>query len=131
MKKRTTLGKEGLSRRSLLSLFAATAGGAILAGCKSPFTRPTPEAIEIVEGPPPAMEFEGPIYTGTGAGYVIEFEKGTRFYFAGDTCLFSDMKFAIGDYHKPRRHLPAYWGTSTPWTLEQGPMPPRWSTPAT
>lgn len=101
MNKRTIFPKRELSRRRLLSLSAATAGGAILAGCKGALTQPTPEAIEIVEGPPPAMEFEGPVYTGTGAGYVIEFQKGTKFYFAGDTCLFSDMKFAIGDYHKP------------------------------
>lgn len=101
MKKRITFGKRGFSRRRVLGLFAATAGGAILAGCKRILTQPTPEAIEIVEAPHPAIEFEGPVYTGTGAGYIIEFEKGTKFYFSGDTCLFWDMKFAIGDYYHP------------------------------
>lgn len=59
------------------------------------------EAIQLVEAPPIEVEFEGPVYTGTGTGYIIEFENGTRFYFAGDTCLFSDMGFVVGDYYKP------------------------------
>jgi len=60
------------------------------------------ERVQLV--PPPETGGEGskgPIYTGTGAGYIIEFENGVKFYFAGDTGLFSDMKFVIGDYFKP------------------------------
>jgi L-ascorbate metabolism protein UlaG (beta-lactamase superfamily) len=45
-------------------------------------------------------KFEGPIYTGTGNGFIITFENGVTFYFSGDTCLFGDMKF-IADYYKP------------------------------
>ncbi len=31
-------------------------------------------------------------YLGEPAGYVIEFENGTRVYFSGDTCVFGDME---------------------------------------
>jgi len=37
---------------------------------------------------------------GEAAGYVIEFENGTRVYHAGDTDVFSDMKL-IGEIYKP------------------------------
>jgi L-ascorbate metabolism protein UlaG (beta-lactamase superfamily) len=38
------------------------------------------------------MDEDGTItYLGEPAGYVIEFENGTRLYFAGDTCVFGDM----------------------------------------
>jgi L-ascorbate metabolism protein UlaG (beta-lactamase superfamily) len=30
-------------------------------------------------------------YLGDAAGYVVEFENGTKVYFAGDTCVFGDM----------------------------------------
>jgi len=38
---------------------------------------------------------------GTAAGYVIEFENGQKVYISGDTGLTADMKFVVGDYHKP------------------------------
>ena len=38
---------------------------------------------------------------GTAAGYVIEFEDGLKVYISGDTGLTADMKFVVGDYHKP------------------------------
>jgi len=41
------------------------------------------------------------ITTGDPVGYVIQFENGTKFYFAGDTGLIADMKFVVGDYYKP------------------------------
>lgn len=41
------------------------------------------------------------VYTGNPIGYVIEFENGVKFYFAGDTGLTYDMKFVVGDYYKP------------------------------
>lgn len=44
--------------------------------------------------------YQGPIYTGTGNGFIITFENGVTFYFTGDTCLFGDMKF-LSDYYKP------------------------------
>ncbi len=41
-----------------------------------------------------------PIYLGEPAGYVIEFENGTRIYFAGDTAVTSDMGL-IGRLYEP------------------------------
>jgi L-ascorbate metabolism protein UlaG (beta-lactamase superfamily) len=37
---------------------------------------------------------------GEPAGFIIEFENGTKLYHMGDTGLFADMKF-IGDYYRP------------------------------
>lgn len=45
MKKRTIFRKRRLSRRRLLSLFAAIAIGAILAGCRGALPSPTPTAL--------------------------------------------------------------------------------------
>jgi L-ascorbate metabolism protein UlaG (beta-lactamase superfamily) len=41
-----------------------------------------------------------PVYLGEPAGYVIEFENGTKIYFAGDTAAFGDMQI-IGKYLEP------------------------------
>lgn len=76
-------------------------------------------------------------YLGDPAGYVIEFENGTKVYAAGDTALFGDMEL-IGRYLEPevailpigdhftmgprqaaaalellgcRRCIPVHWGT--------------------
>jgi L-ascorbate metabolism protein UlaG (beta-lactamase superfamily) len=38
---------------------------------------------------------------GTAVGYVIEFENGLKVYVSGDTGLTADMKFVVGEYHKP------------------------------
>ncbi|MDD5032164.1 MAG: MBL fold metallo-hydrolase [Patescibacteria group bacterium] len=40
------------------------------------------------------------VYVGNAVGYVLEFENGAKFYFAGDTALTYDMKFVVGDYYK-------------------------------
>jgi L-ascorbate metabolism protein UlaG (beta-lactamase superfamily) len=40
------------------------------------------------------------VYTGEPAGFVIELETGTKLYFAGDTCVFSDMQL-IGRLYAP------------------------------
>ncbi len=40
------------------------------------------------------------LYAGEPAGYVIEFSNGFRIYFAGDTCVFGDMKI-IADLYRP------------------------------
>lgn len=40
------------------------------------------------------------VYMGEAAGYVVEFENGFRIYFAGDTCVFGDMKI-IGELYQP------------------------------
>ena len=48
-----------------------------------------------------AMYGDGPpVYLGEAAGYVVEFENGTKIYFAGDTAAFSDMQI-IGKYLEP------------------------------
>ena len=39
-------------------------------------------------------------YAGEAAGIVIEFENGTKLYFAGDTCVFGDMQL-IGRIYAP------------------------------
>ena len=41
-----------------------------------------------------------PVYLGEPAGYVIEFENGTKVYMAGDTAVFSDMQL-IGRIYEP------------------------------
>jgi L-ascorbate metabolism protein UlaG (beta-lactamase superfamily) len=43
---------------------------------------------------------ESPIYLGEPVGFVVELEDGFRFYFAGDTDLFGDMRL-IGERHRP------------------------------
>jgi L-ascorbate metabolism protein UlaG (beta-lactamase superfamily) len=48
-----------------------------------------------------AMYDDGPpVYLGEAAGYVVEFENGTKIYFAGDTAAFTDMQI-IGKYLEP------------------------------
>ncbi len=39
-------------------------------------------------------------YLGEAAGLVLEFENGTKLYFAGDTCVFGDMSL-IGRIYSP------------------------------
>ena len=41
-----------------------------------------------------------PLYLGEPAGFVVEVESGFRFYFAGDTALFGDMRY-IREFHRP------------------------------
>jgi L-ascorbate metabolism protein UlaG (beta-lactamase superfamily) len=40
------------------------------------------------------------VYMGEPAGFVVKLEDGLTIYFAGDTCLFGDMKL-IGELYKP------------------------------
>jgi len=40
------------------------------------------------------------IYTGDAVGFIIEFENGTKFYFAGATGLSADMEL-VGEYYQP------------------------------
>jgi L-ascorbate metabolism protein UlaG (beta-lactamase superfamily) len=39
-------------------------------------------------------------YTGEAAGLVLEFDNGTKIYFAGDTCVFGDLQL-IGRIYEP------------------------------
>ncbi len=41
-----------------------------------------------------------PVYLGEPAGFVIQFENGTKLYFAGDTAVMSDMQL-IGRLYEP------------------------------
>ncbi len=43
---------------------------------------------------------ETTLYLGDPAGFVVELENGFKFYFAGDTDLFGDMRY-IGELHRP------------------------------
>jgi L-ascorbate metabolism protein UlaG (beta-lactamase superfamily) len=40
------------------------------------------------------------VYLGVATGYVIRFENGLTVYFAGDTCVFGDMRL-IGELYQP------------------------------
>jgi L-ascorbate metabolism protein UlaG (beta-lactamase superfamily) len=40
------------------------------------------------------------VYMGEAAGYVVRLEDGRAIYFAGDTCLFGDMRL-IGEMYSP------------------------------
>ena len=43
---------------------------------------------------------DAPIYLGEPVGVVVEVENGFRFFFAGDTALFSDLRM-IGELYRP------------------------------
>jgi L-ascorbate metabolism protein UlaG (beta-lactamase superfamily) len=43
---------------------------------------------------------ESPLYLGEPVGFIVELEDGYRFYFAGDTDLFGDMRL-IGERYRP------------------------------
>ncbi len=40
------------------------------------------------------------VYLGESSGFVIEFANGYKIYYAGDTCVFGDMKI-IGEIYQP------------------------------
>jgi L-ascorbate metabolism protein UlaG (beta-lactamase superfamily) len=67
------------------------------------YQRVPKETVEIVkpEVPEESAGLKGPVYTGTSNGFIITFENEVKLYFSGDTALFGDMKFVIGDYYKP------------------------------
>jgi L-ascorbate metabolism protein UlaG (beta-lactamase superfamily) len=46
------------------------------------------------------VEEDRNVYLGEPAGFVVKVETGQRFYFAGDTALFGDMRL-IADVHAP------------------------------
>lgn len=47
-----------------------------------------------------------PIYAGEPAGFVVKCEDGFTFYFAGDTCVFGDMKIIAELYEPDLAFLP-------------------------
>jgi L-ascorbate metabolism protein UlaG (beta-lactamase superfamily) len=44
---------------------------------------------------------EAPIYLGEPVGWIVELENGYRFYYAGDTDVFGDMRL-IAERHRPQ-----------------------------
>jgi L-ascorbate metabolism protein UlaG (beta-lactamase superfamily) len=38
---------------------------------------------------------------GKACGFIFELENGRKIYHAGDTSLFGDLKFVVGDFYKP------------------------------
>ncbi len=70
-------------------------GGTVeVAGLKVTMVRAEHSAGDLYAGA------ETPIYLGEPVGFVIELEDGFRFYYAGDTDVFSDMRL-IGERHRP------------------------------
>jgi L-ascorbate metabolism protein UlaG (beta-lactamase superfamily) len=49
---------------------------------------------------------ESPIYMGDPVGLIVELEDGFRFYFAGDTDVFSDMRLIAERYNPSFAFLP-------------------------
>jgi L-ascorbate metabolism protein UlaG (beta-lactamase superfamily) len=49
---------------------------------------------------------ESPIYLGEPVGLIVELEDGFRFYFAGDTDVFSDMRLIAERFHPTLAFLP-------------------------
>ncbi|MFQ5647839.1 MAG: MBL fold metallo-hydrolase [Candidatus Aenigmatarchaeota archaeon] len=65
------------------------------------YTRAPEKDIRVLEASNITRQPEGPVNTGTSNGYIITFENGAKFYFAGDTALFGDMRWVVGDYYNP------------------------------
>ncbi len=57
------------------------------------------------------------VYGGEAAGFVVTLENGYRFYFAGDTNLFGDMRL-LGEVYKPDLALLPIGGLYTMGPLE-------------
>jgi L-ascorbate metabolism protein UlaG (beta-lactamase superfamily) len=75
------------------SALAMNKGGTVeVEGMKFSMTHALHSSAMLGEGPP--------IYLGDSAGYVIEFENGTKVYFSGDTAAFTDMQI-IGRHLQP------------------------------
>jgi L-ascorbate metabolism protein UlaG (beta-lactamase superfamily) len=69
-------------------------GGTVeAAGIKVTMVRAEHSAGDIYAGT------ESPIYLGEPVGFIVELENGFRFYFAGDTDVFGDMRLIAERYH--------------------------------
>jgi L-ascorbate metabolism protein UlaG (beta-lactamase superfamily) len=76
-------------------LIGMNKGGTVeAAGVKVTMVRADHSAGDIYAGA------EAPIYLGEPVGFIIELESGFRFYFAGDTDVFGDMRL-IGERFRP------------------------------
>jgi L-ascorbate metabolism protein UlaG (beta-lactamase superfamily) len=77
------------------TLIGMNKGGTVeAAGVKVTMVRADHSAGDLYAGA------ETPVYLGEPAGFVVELEDGFRFYFAGDTDVFSDMRL-IGERFRP------------------------------
>lgn len=83
------------------TLIGMNKGGTVeAAGVKVTMVRADHSAGDLYAGA------EAPIYLGEPAGFVVELEDGFRFYFAGDTDVFSDMRLIGERFHPSLAFLP-------------------------
>jgi L-ascorbate metabolism protein UlaG (beta-lactamase superfamily) len=86
------LGRNYAHRDNLIGM---NKGGTVeAAGLKVTMVRADHSAGDFYAGA------ESPVYLGEPVGFVIELENGFRFYFAGDTDVFGDMRL-IGERFRP------------------------------
>ena len=77
------------------SLIGMNKGGAVgVDGIRITMTRADHSAGDMYAGS------ESPLYLGEPVGLIVELEDGFRFFFAGDTDVFSDMRL-IGERYRP------------------------------
>jgi L-ascorbate metabolism protein UlaG (beta-lactamase superfamily) len=83
------------------SLIGMNKGGTVeAAGLKVSMVRAEHSSGDIYAGA------ESPLYFGEPVGFIVELEDGYRFYFAGDTDLFGDMRLIAERYHPSLAFLP-------------------------
>ena len=75
-------------------------GTVVAAGIKVTMVRADHSAGEIYGGA------ESPVHLGEPVGFIIELEDGFRFYFAGDTDVFSDMRLIAERFRPTLAFLP-------------------------
>ena len=84
---------EWLGRRGVASTLPMNKGGALeVAGLRVTMTDARHSSGYVEDG--------RMVYLGEAAGFVVRLEDGRHIYYAGDTCLFGDMRL-IGDRYKP------------------------------
>ena len=82
-------------------LIGMNKGGTVeVAGLKVTMVRAGHSAGDMYAGA------ESPLYLGEPVGFVVELENGYRFYVAGDTDVFSDMRL-IAERFRPNLAFPA------------------------
>jgi L-ascorbate metabolism protein UlaG (beta-lactamase superfamily) len=82
-------------------LIGMNKGGTVeAAGLKVTMVRADHSAGDLYAGA------ESPLYLGEPVGFIVELEDGYRFYFAGDTDLFGDMRLIAERYRPSLAFLP-------------------------